>query len=282
MPLIQNRFVLYWADDSLNASVSYVASSSHIYNIFRSGMIVSFINDIFPDAPASNIIKNALLYGHLRVSDYMSAQNSLESRDTAKAMSYLVVLIRRNLLQKLESHEFYPDSDIYAQIFKRRLNSIARSKAVSESKREATARSEAATEFDKLKCNNHQTEGLLISSKTPTQSKLFNSSQNGNQLENVLKADEHAVLAVNYNKFLVLFRNREFTNLALSRVGPVSAAVYKQLLHCMEPQMHSCKESSGKLPIIFIRCSLAKITHFIYYSDRCVVVRSHQELGRVH
>ncbi|KAK9471417.1 RNA polymerase III subunit RPC82-domain-containing protein [Dipodascopsis tothii] len=221
VPLVQNRFVLFWAEAG---TVHYVASAEHIYNIVRNGLVVAYATELLPETPANGIVKNVLLHGHVRVADFLGAHSGDEA---AAAAAALLALVRRGLLEPLERHRFFPDADVYGQIFRRQLAAVPRSKLVSEAKREAAAHAEAQAEFDRLR-------------RAPAPDAAL--ARGGERAS--VRAD--AVLAVSYAKFLVLLRNREAVALARARIGAVTAAVYQQLLGCLEPQLKRCAQPADE------------------------------------
>ncbi|KAK9366151.1 RNA polymerase III subunit RPC82-domain-containing protein [Lipomyces kononenkoae] len=244
VPLVQNRFVLYWVDDKAGGdNATYVAWTRNIYNIVRSGVFVSFVLDRFPDtAGAPDIVKNLLLYGHFRVSDYLTPQLPSQA---AASKSAAALLLQHKLLTTLRSHEFHPESDLYMRIFKRRLAAIPRSKAVSEAKREVQAHAEATEEFTVLKrIHDDVNDGLVAATNGSS-----NSIKRGHSLTDTSPSktvDDSAVLALNHDKFVVLMRAQILVQLVSKRIGTVTAAVYRQVLDCMEPRLFRCVDNTDK------------------------------------
>ncbi|KAK9237126.1 RNA polymerase III subunit RPC82-domain-containing protein [Lipomyces kononenkoae] len=244
VPLVQNRFVLYWIDEKADGdNATYVASTRNMYNIARSGMFVSYVLDRFPDtAGAPDIVKNLLLYGHFRVSDYLAAQSASQA---AVSKSAVTLLLQHKLLTTLRSHEFNPESDLYMRIFKRRLAAIPRSKTVSEAKREVQAHAEATEEFNVLKrIHDDVNDGLIAATNGSSNTiKRLHSLTDASPSKTV---DEVAVLALNHDKFVVLMRAQILVQLVSKRIGTVTATVYRQVLDCMEPRLFRCVDNTDK------------------------------------
>ncbi|KAK9374062.1 RNA polymerase III subunit RPC82-domain-containing protein [Lipomyces chichibuensis] len=244
VPLVQNRFVLYWVDENAGGdNATYVASTRNMYNIMRSGKFVGFVLDRFPDTSgAPDIVKNLLLYGHIRVSDYLAAQSASQA---AVSKSVITLLLQRKLLTTLRRHEFNPQSDLYMRIFKRRLAAIPRSKAVSEAKREVQAHAEATEEFNVLKTvHDDINDGLVAAANGIGSSSKRGHSSTGSSPSKTV--DESAVLALNHDKFAVLMRAQILEHLVSQRIGKVTAAVYGQVLDCMEPKLFRCVDNTDK------------------------------------
>ncbi|KAK9324713.1 RNA polymerase III subunit RPC82-domain-containing protein [Lipomyces orientalis] len=246
VPLVQNRFVLYWVDNNAGGeNTTYVASTRNMYNMVRSGAFVSYVLDRFPDAAgAPDIIKNLLLYGHIRASDYLAAQSTSQAVVSRNA---LTLLLQHKLLTTLKRHEFNHESDLYMRIFKRRLAAIPRSKTVSEAKREVQAHAEAREEFQVLKrIHDDINDGLVAAANTTSNGTYGNKGYLVSESLPSKTVDESAVLALNYDKFAVLMRAQILVQLVSKRIGNVTAAVYRQVLDCMEPKLFRCVDNSDK------------------------------------
>ncbi|RPA81248.1 hypothetical protein BJ508DRAFT_414900 [Ascobolus immersus RN42] len=59
--------------------------------------------------------------------------------------------------------------------------------------------------------------------------------------------DEEIVLRVNYDKFLVLFRNDELVALAKDRMGETTSLVYREVLKAMESKVLKCRDPMMEL-----------------------------------
>ncbi|KAK9243996.1 RNA polymerase III subunit RPC82-domain-containing protein [Lipomyces tetrasporus] len=246
VPLVQNRFVLYWVDDNSGVdNATYVASTRNMYNMARSGAFVSYVLDRFPDAAgAPDIVKNLLLYGHIRASDYLAAQSASQAVVSRNA---LTLLLQHKLLTTLKRHEFNPQSDLYMRIFKRRLAAIPRSKTVSEAKREVQAHTEAQEEFQVLKrIHDDINDGLVAAANTTSNGTYGSRGYPLSESSPSKTVDESAVLALNHDKFAVLMRAQILVQLVSKRIGNVTAAVYRQVLDCMEPKLFRCVDNSDK------------------------------------
>jgi DNA-directed RNA polymerase III subunit RPC3 len=59
--------------------------------------------------------------------------------------------------------------------------------------------------------------------------------------------DEDIVLRVNYDKFMVLFRNDELIELAKDRMGETTSLVYKEVLKALESKILRCHDPIQEL-----------------------------------
>ncbi|KAK9378550.1 RNA polymerase III subunit RPC82-domain-containing protein [Kockiozyma suomiensis] len=218
VPLLQLRFVRHSVFDS---PTTYVVSPEHIYSsIVRAGQIIAYVDDIFSEEESSaalQVIKNLLLYGHIRISDYLSA-----APNPAASTSAIATLLRRKLLTTLTTEEFAPESDRVRALINEKLASIPRKATVSESKRAQAAELEAQEAWHRIATRHDSlSDGFLSSGEV----------------------DTSVVVTVNHEKFAVLARSRVLVDFAKRRIGAVTAAVYKHVLETMEPRLFRSDES---------------------------------------
>ncbi|KAK7203468.1 RNA polymerase III subunit RPC82-domain-containing protein [Myxozyma melibiosi] len=255
IPLIQLRFVLYWVpDDRPDSSPYYVAAPDRIYAaLVRAGSFVSYVEDRFPDLPAApTVVKNLLLYGHIRASDYLAA-----AADADQARDALTALLKCKLLTTLSRAEFSPDEDRYRAVFKQKLALIPRKTTVSETKREQAAEADAQQEWIKvMSVHDFPNDGLVLSDKktkksssSKKRSRDYALSSSSSTADNMV-VDESAILTLNHDKFVVLMRSQVLAALARRRIGSVTAAVYEQALECMEPKLFRCRNSTTATPVV--------------------------------
>ncbi|KAK9447281.1 RNA polymerase III subunit RPC82-domain-containing protein [Limtongia smithiae] len=241
--LIQNRFVQYWSgedDDGESQQTAYVAATRIIYNtLVRAGSIVTFTSDSFPDlVGAPEVVKNLLLYGHIRAADYLASAGT--STAAASARAAVTTLLQRKILRTLRKHDFQPESDNYMRIFRRRLANIPRTNTLSEAKRDAQAHDETKAEFSVLLHLHDDVNDGLIKKHSASSSHHKKSRSNDAQAAETV-VNESAVLAVNHDKFIVHMRAQLLTQLVAQRIGNVTAAVYKQVLDCMDAKIFRCQ-----------------------------------------
>jgi DNA-directed RNA polymerase III subunit RPC3 len=92
--------------------------------------------------------------------------------------------------------------------------------------------SESNLNFKRQKVHNHATE---FHAREP---------QMEQAKSDVKYIDDEVVLRVNQDKFDVMIRNQQLVQLAEQSIGSMTAKVYTELLHQLEPGLHHCKSSS--------------------------------------
>lgn len=271
VPLIQNRFVLYWIDPDSPKVCHFYANTTQIINTLIIPKILSYITDSFPNSTNKpEIIKNLFAFGHIRVSDYLSGLSSkLEAEldgdsyevervknELSKEMAELISL---KFLIPLYNFDFFPPDDIYSQIFKTQLAKISKNK--SETARQNEATDAAKKEFKTFIGKRDDPKAGLITEEALHEKLASSATVNGNGKiptpslsanrrvrRNVslaapkLVVDPDTILSVNFDKFLVIFRNNELASIAEKTVGKVSALVYRALLKCYEGKLLRCRQ----------------------------------------
>lgn len=270
--LVQNRFVLFWIDPATPKVCYYSVNYKEILNVLSTGPVLNFISSRFShhSSRAPEIVKNVMVYGHIRVADYLESGGaaSVDEMDIDDDMNEYAVekskasiskimteLVSRRFLVPLYDFDFNPADDIYQQLVKKHLSQASRS--ASENARNIAANAAATKERDELfGVRDAENAGLIPadsvkSSITSQTNKRVRRAQAS--LENSrMTVNPETVLSVNHDKFMLIFRNDELAKLAAKTIGPVTAAVYRQLLQCYEAKLLRCSQNVTQTADFFI------------------------------
>lgn len=263
--LVQNRFVLFWIDPATPKICHYSANYKEIIHVLSSGSILDIISSKFSDnnSRAPEIVKNILVYGHVRAVDYLEHANSEDNtadqdeyetdknrNSLSRSMTDLVI---KRYLTPLYDFDFQPPSDIYQQIYKN--NYAKQARGQSENARAAAATSAAILERDTLFGSRDAPDAGLIPIETKGNQASAAKRVRRNQVglvEPKYTVNPEAVFAVNHDRFLLSFRNDELAKLATKTIGPVTGKVYRQLLRCYENKLFRCSQTVSQTADYFI------------------------------
>ncbi|KAF5109525.1 hypothetical protein DV453_001444 [Geotrichum candidum] len=262
--LVQNRFVLYWIDPATPKICHYSVNYKEIVHVLYTGSILEIISSKFGDSNsrAPEIVKNILVYGHVRAADYLEHANGDESIDedeydsdkTRNSLSRSMTdLAMKRYITPLFDFDFQPPADIYQQLYKNHYAKQARGQ--SENARVAAATSAATTERDTLFGSRDAPDAGLILLETKSQHGAVPKRVRRNQvglMDPKYTVNPEAVFAVNHDRFLLSFRNDELAKLAAKTIGPVTAKVYRQLLQCYENKLFRCSQTVTQTADYFI------------------------------
>lgn len=275
--LVQNRFVLYWIDPASKKTCHYSANYMEILYVLSTGSILNVISSRFSEfnSRAPEIVKNILVYGHIRVADYLESGSVGGTDDLDQSAGYangeangyavdkskasiakiMTDLVSRRFLTPLFDFDFHPADDIYQQLFKKNLAKASRTQ--SENARLLAATATTKKERDEmLGTRDAPNAGLVLAESIKTSmnshgTKRVRRSQAGLG-ESKYTINPETVLSVNHDKFLLVFRNDELAKLAAKTIGPVTAAVYRQLLQCYESKLFRCSQPVTQTADFFI------------------------------
>lgn len=271
--LVQNRFVLYWERQK---KTYYYSNWEAIYTILWSGpVLVGAIEryggsgdkeddlDMHSDANPSEqtipeIVKNIIVYGHMKTGDFIDAyQPELQ----VSVELGLAQLVRDQVLSPVKDFEFWPQFELRDSIYSKHLTRLSGDKSAptSEAARKALADREAQTEIDalvktkyelaKTRHDNPSTNGGVNGvngrRRPNTGSGALGAllgGGNNNAHSGSLDIPRDTVLALDYDKFLVVARNEALVKVAAKRIGRVTSKVYAAALACYEPLLHRCNQ----------------------------------------
>ncbi|VVT47065.1 uncharacterized protein SAPINGB_P001526 [Magnusiomyces paraingens] len=293
VPLIQNKFVLYWIHPDSPKICHYYANPAEVIRLLAIPQILAVVADKYPDKPnsvtskAPEILKNIFAYGHIRASDYIEGSASqlaaeLELQEggsvqTAADHEYhldrarteinktMTDLLTKKFLSPLFAFDFHPRDDMYDLMYKTHYGKLPRSQ--SETSRKVAATDAANAEMNELLAQRDAANAGLITEET-LRAKTSNGSSAGTSSgaaaaaaaaaasrrvrRNVAAANTlsgprlvvnpETVLAVNYDKFLLMFRNDELAAIASRTIGKISGQVYRSLLRCYETKLLRCSQ----------------------------------------
>lgn len=272
--LVQNRFVLYWIDPATPKLCHYSANFKEILNVLSTGSVLNIVSSRFTDqnSRAPEIVKNILVYGHIRVADYLEsgsigamnddsshANGDTNGYDQDKAKSNIAKimtdLVSKRFLTPLFDFDFSPANDVYQQLVKKHLSQISRNQ--SENARMIAATAGATKERDELfGARDTPTAGLVAATvaKSSINAQMTKRVRRGQSSlgDSKYTVNPETVLSVNHDKFMLVFRNDELAKLAAKTIGPITAAVYRQLLQCYEAKIFRCSQPVTQTANFFI------------------------------
>lgn len=220
-----------------------------------------------------SIISNFLQLGHARVSDFLSAYGTTSIRTAhAKAgltngvvnenikisalndlKSKLGELYKARFLTQVKPHHMLPHTDLVnnikadlrRQILKETTVETRIAKYIAD---HLPARLREIELGDTTPASGMKRKGGAVAEvqgraiKRQKKADTSYLAVQGLGDEDEYEIDEDLVLRVNYDKFLVLFRNDELVELAKDRMGETTALVYKELLRVMESKILRCHD----------------------------------------
>lgn len=237
--LMQNRFLVYWMDESSKV-VYYYDNWTQIYAVLWTGPVLTLVNDTFDDPTAAEVVKNMLVYGHMQVSDYVGATGEVDSE---KVLQLITQLVQKRILRPLLDEEFQSKDDLYNSFFKQYKDQLRKS-----SQSEAAKTTNATESTEKSMRNTFDVRdspdfGMLKDSNSQASS-VMSRKKNNLSLGKVetKKIDKDAIVAVNYEKYLVISRNRFLASVVERRIGKATAHVYRKLLQRYESKVERCSQ----------------------------------------
>ncbi|KAA8898668.1 hypothetical protein TRICI_006485 [Trichomonascus ciferrii] len=237
--LIQNRFLVYWVDESSKA-VYYYDNWTQIYAVLWTGPVLTLVNDTFDDPTAAEVVKNMLVYGHMQLSDYVGATSET---DSDKVLQLITQLVQKRILRPLLDEEFQSKEDLYNRFFKQYKDQLRMSSQSESAKVVQATDSTEKSMRNTFDVRDRPDFGMLNDSKCQTSSVMSGKKSNLSlgKVE-VKKIDKDAIVAVNYEKYLVIARNRFLASVVERRIGKATAHVYRRLLQRYESRIERCSQ----------------------------------------
>lgn len=267
--LVQNRFVLFWIDPATPKVCHYSTNFKEILNVLSTGSVLNIVSSRFSDQSTRvpEIVKNILVYGHIRVADYLESGSAAldelngdsngyaAEKSKASISKMMTELVSRKFLIPLFDFDFHPPDDIYQQLLKKHLSQTSRN--MSENARNIAATAVATKERDELFGTRDAANAGLIPAESAKSSMSAHVQKRVRRAhasleESKFTVNPETVLSVNHDKFMLIFRNDELAKLAAKTIGPVTAAVYRQLLQCYEAKLHRCSQNVTQTADFFI------------------------------
>lgn len=220
--LIQLRCVKYFEEPLLSGKTMmyYYYNEEGILIMLYSGLIAQEIETILPtseeyDHSASQIIQNILSMGSITLRDYLESNSDLDKH----YITHLFVrLCETGFLVPISKLHYTPTKDLWNELYNIQYKLIPRNSTLSDLKKRAEAKSRAKDEFLKLYNSlNDLSKFVKIDQST--------------SLKTVV---ETVPLTFSLDRFLKSRRSKQLVQFAKSRIGSMSAAVYKIALKMTE------------------------------------------------
>lgn len=207
--LIQLNCMLYWVDKE---KVEYLFQDTGLFVILHSGNIITHIMNKY-DEESCEIIQNLIQLGNIKVSEYLK---SFDAESSYSRNLKLVQLFGDGWIKILQPHDFNPLEDIWNKIYNETTKLVPRSATLSEVKRVAEIK-----ELSKEKL-----------------SQLFETSPKDlyTTVDGVKSLNPKISIGFNFKRYEKHLRSKALISLCESRVGRLSAEVYKVVLEILEKQ----------------------------------------------
>lgn len=203
--LIQLNCVSYWTEKGLSM-VYYTLNPTGLKVLLHGGDIIVHIRDVYGDEEAE-IVQNVIENGNVTVRNYMGL--FADETTQFRRMELLVRLYADGWLRRLQPVDFQPIEDVWNRLFLETLANTPRSAAVSEVKRIAEVKLRAKVRLSELYA-------------------LGNSNADVFSMDDgVKKLQPNITLAFNLGRYEKALRSRSYVELARSRVGILTAQIYK-------------------------------------------------------
>lgn len=220
--LTQLRCVRYLEEPkrgSAKYNTYYYYNKDGVYLLLYSGLIINDISSRFSEQKrpiVAEIIQNILSLGSLSLNDYL--ENVTYNIPKHEMSGLFVELCEMGFLVRLTKFDYTPIKDLWNLLYEKEYNQLPRNSTQSDLKKRTEAKNKAKTEFHNLMEASTDLSKLI---------KLDPSTS----LRTVIPT---ATLTINIKRFLKSRRSLQLTNYARSRVGPVSAQLYKLALKLTE------------------------------------------------
>lgn len=227
--LLQLRLVKSVDDTSLGKRkiTYYLHDEEGLYILLYSGLILNEINEKFPNASskeeitndqasAATIVENIIAVGSLSLKDYLTSCGSQAPKHDIIAT--FVKLIESGYLIPINKLNYTPLNDLWNLIYEKEYKLIPRNSPMSDLKKRNEAKGKAKLQFLDLIGNvNDLTKTIMVDPKTS------------------LKTVKPLIpLTFNLERFLKSRRSKQLIKFAKSRLGGMSAIVYKTALAITE------------------------------------------------
>ncbi|CAH6718503.1 DNA-directed RNA polymerase III subunit RPC3 [[Candida] jaroonii] len=207
--LIQLNCMLYWVDKD---KVEYQFQDTGLFVFLHSGEIITHIKNKY-DEECCEIIQNLIQLGNIKVSDYLK---SFDDETRYSRSLKLSQLFGDGWIKILQPHDFNPLEDVWNKIYHETTKNVPRSATLSEVKRVAEIK-----ELSKEKLS-HLLENLPKDLYTT--------------VDGMKGLNPKLSIGFNFKRFEKFLRSKALIALCESRVGRLSAEVYKVVLEILEKQ----------------------------------------------
>ncbi|CAI4786945.1 AMM_1a_G0057310.mRNA.1.CDS.1 [Saccharomyces cerevisiae] len=223
--LTQLRCVKYLQETAISGEKTtyYYYNEEGIHILLYSGLIIDEIitqmrvNDEEEHKQlVAEIVQNVISLGSLTVEDYLSSVTSDSMKYTISSL--FVQLCEMGYLIQISKLHYTPIEDLWQFLYEKHYKNIPRNSPLSDLKKRSQAKMNAKTDFAKIiNKPNELSQILTVDPKTSLR---------------IVKPT--VSLTINLDRFMKGRRSKQLINLAKTRVGSVTAQVYKIALRLTE------------------------------------------------
>ncbi|CAI4037041.1 hypothetical protein SMKI_16G3400 [Saccharomyces mikatae IFO 1815] len=228
--LTQLRCVKYLQETAISGKKTtyYYYNEEGIHLLLYSGLIIDEIisqmrvgDEEEHKQMVAEIVQNVISLGSLTVEDYLSSVTSDSTKYTISSL--FVQLCEMGYLIQISKLHYTPIEDLWQFLYDKHYKAIPRNSPLSDLKKRSQAKMNAKTDFAKIiNKPNELSQILTIDPKTSLR---------------IVKPT--VSLTINLDRFMKGRRSKQLTNLARTRVGSVTAQVYKIALRLTEQKSPS-------------------------------------------
>ncbi|KAG5518507.1 hypothetical protein PMAC_002903 [Pneumocystis sp. 'macacae'] len=232
--LIQHHFVLFSTSyDELCELTYYEATWREILNLLRYG------REIFI---AGEILKYIHYYGKVKVHNLYNVfcpSKNKNSKAYISIQSTITKMLQQKYLRVVLPHQIKPEYDLQNQLKNEELEKL-RFYGIGETKRNKEALKNMQRRLQILKDEEMDPKLGLVKKDIDTTERKFKKRKRPDEFSYVV--DEKAILRVNHEKFINIYRDTDLLHLVENRIGKVTAQVYQHILEQLEIQNNNCYE----------------------------------------
>lgn len=215
--LIQLRCVKYWEETTPTGRTItyYYANEDGLLLFLYSGLIIDEVSQQFQQSKlAAQIMQNILTLGSVTTEDFL--QNCKDSKN--EIISVFVQLCENEFLSPLTKLHYTPISDLWNHLYLKEYNAIPRTSTLSDLKKRTEAKGKAKIEFQRLTNAARDTSSILTVDPETSLRSVVNT----------------VPLVVNLERFLKTRRSKHLVKYVGTRIGSISAEIYKVALKLTE------------------------------------------------
>lgn len=215
--LIQMRCVQYWEESSPTgrATTYYYAHEEGLLLLLYSGLIIDEVSQqSSKPLIAAQIMQTILSLGSITTKDFLQSFKGSKNEIT----SVFVQLCERDFLSPVNKLHYAPLSDLWNHLYEKEYNAIPRTSTLSDLKKRSEAKGKAKIEFQRLFAAARDPSSILtIDPETSLRSVVTT-----------------APLMINLDRFLKTRRSKHLVKFVNTRIGSISAEIYKVALKLTE------------------------------------------------
>ncbi|CCJ31243.1 unnamed protein product, partial [Pneumocystis jirovecii] len=244
--LIQHHFVLFSTTyDGLCELTYYEATWKEILNLLRYGKEILI-------KKAGEILKYIHYYGKVKVHNLYNVfcpSKNKNSKTYISIQSTITKMLQQKYLRVVLPHQIKPEYDLQNQLKNEELEKL-RFYGMGEAKRDKEALKNMQKRLQILKDEEMDPKLGLVKKDINSTERKFKKQKKTDELTYIV--DEKAILRVNHEKFVNIYRNADLLHLVENRIGKVTAQVYQHILEQLEIQSNNCCEEADTIATISI------------------------------